>query len=321
MKKKRRQVIAVASEEVSTDSYDISNATKSDALCSFLKSAIRGEFLFASISDEQLSEVVLSMKLLEMEAQEFVCQENTRGDVMYVIESGQCEVIKKGKTVNIIGKGMVFGELGLVYNSPRSASIRVTSTLCKLWTLERSTFRSIKAVHISDDVIERQDFLKNVELLSDLESSQICKLADAMTTREFQPGQVIISQGDTGDTFYIIKVSKKCDGKYTFYSASCSLALYLVTKKHPQMTPPLTASRYVFSLSASSENAQPLFRWPSWTKGTISVKLPCWKIRCDRLQLSWGMNPRCACSLIVVRLTTFWVLCWRFWERKSRDRS
>jgi len=39
--------------------------------------------------------------------------------------------------------GESFGELALLYNAPRAATIVVNSDTCELWSLERMTFNSI----------------------------------------------------------------------------------------------------------------------------------------------------------------------------------
>lgn len=69
----------------------------------------------------------------------------TTGDNFYVIMSGECEVIVTPKAggvgivVATIEAGGSFGELALMYNCPRAASV-VCASRCKLWALERSSF-------------------------------------------------------------------------------------------------------------------------------------------------------------------------------------
>lgn len=43
---------------------------------------------------------------------------------MYVADEGKFEVIQSGRVVDFIGPGEVFGELAILYNCPRTASVK-----------------------------------------------------------------------------------------------------------------------------------------------------------------------------------------------------
>lgn len=60
--------------------------------------------------------------------------------------------------------------------------------------------------------------LKDVPILSSLDTYQLSKLADALSSETFEPGAQIIKEGDIGDKFYIVEngdaeVTKKSEGK------------------------------------------------------------------------------------------------------------
>jgi CRP-like cAMP-binding protein len=58
----------------------------------------------------------------------------------YFIESGYFSVVKNETTVGKCGYGDIFGELALMYNAKRTATITST-TKGKLWALDRQTLR------------------------------------------------------------------------------------------------------------------------------------------------------------------------------------
>jgi cGMP-dependent protein kinase len=58
----------------------------------------------------------------------------------FVIERGEVEILVGDKSVKILGPGQPFGELALLYNAPRSASVRAV-TNCGFWILDRHSFR------------------------------------------------------------------------------------------------------------------------------------------------------------------------------------
>ena len=55
---------------------------------------------------------------------ETIFEEGQAGDFMYVLVEGGVEITYKGKIINRIGEGEIFGEMALIDNSPRSADAR-----------------------------------------------------------------------------------------------------------------------------------------------------------------------------------------------------
>ncbi len=64
------------------------------------------------------------------------------GSHLYVSGEGEFEVIKEGKVLGRLGVGKAFGELAILYNCKRTASIKAV-TDGKIWALERSVFQQI----------------------------------------------------------------------------------------------------------------------------------------------------------------------------------
>lgn len=101
------------------------------------------------------------------------------------------------------GPSDAFGELSLLYLTPRAASI-VSTAPCLLWALDRVTFRSILMETNSRKKLQLEKFLRDVPLFDTLDSTSISKLADALQFREYNHGDRIIQQGERGTEFFII---------------------------------------------------------------------------------------------------------------------
>lgn len=99
--------------------------------------------------------------------------------------------------------GDVFGELALLYNAPRAATIRA-ETDGSLWVLDRGTFYHI----VKDAATKRrqkfEEFLGTVPILQNMDRYERSKLGDAIKEVKANEGTQIIKQGDQGDSFYII---------------------------------------------------------------------------------------------------------------------
>ena len=59
-----------------------------------------------------------------------------------MIERGQCQIIINEELKKTLKKGEAFGELALLYNAPRSASVRTIGD-CGFWGIDRNTFRKV----------------------------------------------------------------------------------------------------------------------------------------------------------------------------------
>ena len=71
--------------------------------------------------------------------------EGEKGDNFYLVQSGSYAVFLRntpGKAVKTYARGDAFGELALMYNCPRAATVKCTASGV-LWALDRGTFRAI----------------------------------------------------------------------------------------------------------------------------------------------------------------------------------
>lgn len=131
------------------------------------------------------------------------------GDVFYLLEEGSVDVfVKKGNgpqvKVHTYSPGDTFGELALMYNSPRAASC-IATTDCRLWALDRVSFKVIIVAAAMHKREMYQGFLSNVPVLKSLNEMEIMTLADSMAEEEYPDNSIICSQGDAGNFFYIVR--------------------------------------------------------------------------------------------------------------------
>jgi len=99
--------------------------------------------------------------------------------------------------------GDSFGELALLYNAPRAASIRA-DTEAVLWSLDRNTFNHIVKDAASKKRLKYEEFLSKVPLLSTMEDYERSKLSDALKEHSFKAGEHIIKEGEEGNVFFLI---------------------------------------------------------------------------------------------------------------------
>uniref|UniRef100_A0A8C2YX62 cGMP-dependent protein kinase n=1 Tax=Cyclopterus lumpus TaxID=8103 RepID=A0A8C2YX62_CYCLU len=132
-----------------------------------------------------------------------VIQEGDDGSTVYVLEEGMVEVTKQGQKLCTIGQGTVFGELAILYNCTRTATVTALTDI-KLWAIDRQGFQTIMMRTGLIKHSQYTDFLRSVPSFQELPEDVLSKLADVLEETHYSDCDYIIRQGATGDTFFII---------------------------------------------------------------------------------------------------------------------
>lgn len=101
-------------------------------------------------------------------------------------------------------KGAGFGEIALMYNDKRTASIKAEDQ-CKTYVLDGGTFKAIIIKSSIDKRIVQSGFLDKISLFNSLEKSQKLKLLDGLQTHYIKNNDYVFKQGAEGQDFFIIE--------------------------------------------------------------------------------------------------------------------
>eukprot|EP00981_Chlorochromonas_danica_P007485 scaffold1755_cov258-Ochromonas_danica.AAC.7 len=167
-------------------------------------SALSQNYIFTSLTEQDVHELALTMEAVSVSAGENIITQGEEGRYFYVIESGQFTVIVDKKTVAKLSPGNSFGELALIYNSPRQATIQADNDSV-VFSLDRETYKLVVAQSSSNRAIEIKRALSHVPLLQELTEEQLDKVADSVEIFPYNTGDVIIRKGSEGNVFYMIK--------------------------------------------------------------------------------------------------------------------
>ncbi|XP_059221363.1 cGMP-dependent protein kinase, isozyme 2 forms cD5/T2 isoform X2 [Stomoxys calcitrans] len=118
-------------------------------------------------------------------------------------DDGRVEVSREGKYLSTLSGAKVLGELAILYNCQRTATITAI-TECKLWAIERQCFQTIMMRTGLIRQAEYTDFLKSVPIFKNLQEDTLIKISDVLEETHYQQGDYIVRQGARGDTFFII---------------------------------------------------------------------------------------------------------------------
>ena len=182
---------------------------KPDSVTHLIRDAIAANILFKACSSEELTELVQVFAPSEATAGCTIIREGDEGDAFYVMEKGTIDVYVGDEYKSTLYSGASFGEIALLYNCPRSATLR-SRNFCKLWSISRTAFRAITSQFKQRRMEAKCEFLRKVKIkdkfLSDvLSESELNTLALATINESYEAGHTIVREGDPGDIFYMIE--------------------------------------------------------------------------------------------------------------------
>ncbi|MGH9016747.1 MAG: cyclic nucleotide-binding domain-containing protein, partial [Acidimicrobiales bacterium] len=79
--------------------------------------------LFSACTDKELAQIARVCDELVVEPDATVVEEGTAGDGFYLIVTGDAAVSREGQRVATVGPGQYFGELSLLDDGPRNATV------------------------------------------------------------------------------------------------------------------------------------------------------------------------------------------------------
>ncbi|XP_070559772.1 cAMP-dependent protein kinase type II regulatory subunit-like [Ptychodera flava] len=177
---------------------------KSDDQRRRLQAAVKNILIFRALDQEQMQEVLDAMFEKKTEPGEHIIEQGDDGDNFYVVDQGVYDIHVNNKNVGAYDNQGSFGELALMYNTPRAATI-ISSSQGVLWALDRSSFRRIVLKNAARKRKMYEKLIDGVPMLSSLTQFERMNLADALISRTYNAGDQIIRQGDEGDGCYFVE--------------------------------------------------------------------------------------------------------------------
>ena len=173
-----------------------------------IKKILRINFMFANLEAKDQEGVVGAMEIRTHQENDTIIKEGDDGNELFVVGSGssRCTKVINGeeKFLKDYKTGDVFGELALLYNAPRAATITaIEETIC--YVLDRNTFNKI----VKTASIKRREkfeaFLNKIEIFTDLKPDEKSKVCDCLQTAHYPKGTAVINQGDDGNAFFLVQ--------------------------------------------------------------------------------------------------------------------
>lgn len=181
---------------------------KSDEQRQRLAEAVKNILLFRALDKEQMQDVLDAMFERKIAAEELVIKQGDDGDNFYVIQEGIFHVFVNDngeqKHIHTYENNGSFGELALLYNMPRAATVHAV-TDGSVWAMDRQTFRRILLKSAFKKRKMYEALIESVPMLKTLQPYERMNLADALVPRSYEEGELIIKEGDAADGMYFVE--------------------------------------------------------------------------------------------------------------------
>jgi CRP-like cAMP-binding protein/Zn-dependent protease len=173
--------------------------------------------VFEDVPVEVLDELAGRVRLRTFARSQPVFRQGDRPTAFYVVRRGVLEVVEEDRdtggerSIRTLGRGDSFGELGLISNASRAATVRAVRE-AEVFEFDRGTFDRLLAdmIHVPDfePTLQQLADLRDQPCFAHLATEQLVELLDRGEWLTVAPGQAVIEQGDEGDSFYAVSSGK-----------------------------------------------------------------------------------------------------------------
>ncbi|KKP37094.1 MAG: Crp/Fnr family transcriptional regulator [Candidatus Peregrinibacteria bacterium GW2011_GWA2_33_10] len=122
--------------------------------------------IFQDLNEQDHKEIIDRITLQYFPANTIIFSEGDPGDKMYIIKTGLVKVFKtensQEKELAILGENEFFGEMALISEAPRNASI-ITLEECELFTFSKQDFLKLTSTNQHMATIINDEFIKRVK--------------------------------------------------------------------------------------------------------------------------------------------------------------
>ena len=184
-----------------------------DQRCSILELASP----FALLSRQEQERLAARMTECFLRTGDTLFERGDAGDAFYVVASGRARVVGKDSagreiSLSVLGRGEHFGDIALLSEVPRTATVRAAEDLVLL-RLDRHDFLNYLAEHPHIRVaLERflkdfstRDFLRQFTAMSAVPAALLRQVMEQLEERTIPAGTVVVREGEPADSFYIVR--------------------------------------------------------------------------------------------------------------------
>lgn len=142
-----------------------------------------------------------------------VLRQGEHGEDAFLVVRGRVDAVREltdgEQHLAQLGSGAIFGELGLVAETPRAATVR-SATAAQLLRVRRSDLEDLGLREVTDAWIRFtrarliDHLVRSSPLFRDLDGPDVQSLVQRFETRAFEPGELVLRRGDPGEALHLV---------------------------------------------------------------------------------------------------------------------
>lgn len=201
----QREAILGYGGEEDLEYKELRDTTKTKREEEFIDNCCVDKTLFLGLTKEQRLAIIEQMYRLEIPKGSILIMQGDRdAHDFYVVYEGSFDIFIKDKKVGYTKAGWSVGELALIHNAPRAATVIATMD-SKVFGVHRSAFRfAMRNENRKGRTMLEKMLSNNVKEFKKMTQRSITAMIDAFEEQTFEEDEVILKQGEEGDKFYVI---------------------------------------------------------------------------------------------------------------------
>ncbi|XP_062431078.1 cGMP-dependent protein kinase 2 isoform X2 [Rhea pennata] len=188
-------------------SFEKARVRKDSSEKKLIMDALNKNQFLKRLEPQQIRDMVECMYERTYQQGSYIIRQGEPGNHIFVLEEGNLEVFQQNKLLSSIPVWTAFGELAILYNCTRTASVKAITNV-KTWALDREVFQNIMRVTAQTRQEQYRSFLRSVSLLKNLPEDKLTKIMDCLEVEYYDKGNYVIREGEEGSTFFIIAKGK-----------------------------------------------------------------------------------------------------------------
>merc|ERR1719317_128506 len=151
----------------------------------WIMECVKKNLMFENLDPQSRTDVIKKMYQEKVpENYDLIKQHDLNATTFYVIEKGRFAIIVDGIKVATYTKGMCFGELALMHNGARAATVRAMEPSI-VWVMQRNSFRRAVARAKKEMHSKRLEWIKKVLVFRGLKKHQLHNIDSAFEERVY----------------------------------------------------------------------------------------------------------------------------------------
>ena len=171
---------------------------------SLIISALSKNYLFNDLSLYELERLMRRIKFCVAEENSYIFHQGSAGSFFYIINSGRVEILVDGKPKGVLTQEDCFGELALLSDSIRRASVKA---LCKssFWVISRRAFLAALKDLFKKNYDNFRKIISESVFFRNFSDGQIDAISRLSVKGSYQDKEVIIREGVVEKMLFLLK--------------------------------------------------------------------------------------------------------------------